>query len=253
MTQARALSLVSLLLGGSLLCSSVHASETHVFAYAVDLRELARIPGSKDKGLLRRVMTAQKNLLDDVNKRYYREPSTLITAEQALSDIVEGNLRNGYGYEYRCVIEPLLEVVGQRLEDKTSRRSLWFNLDFWLDDFRPVMKQLGLALLEDRWDREVLPFPLPDDADPWPRVSHLTSKEVSETLAAFRRADLNQIKKLDKKLFTEKTQEDDVSLEDLRATMKENLLELRRWLEVVEARKGDSESLGLVLIFDGDR
>jgi hypothetical protein len=252
--------------------AGAQASETHVFGYVVDLKELARIPGSKDKELLRKVQAAQKDLLHDIDKRLEYGTGPAITAEQALTDIVEGNLRSGHGYEYRCVIEALVEIVGQRLEDTTPRRSLWFNQDFWLDDFKPVMEQLGLSPLGARWDRETLPFGLPD-SDPWPAVSYLTAREVSEALAAFRRTDLNRIEKLDEKLFTRKTHatksdtkivpvgppgqarawEIHTSLYDLKATMKDNLLELRRWLEVAEASRDDSRSIGLVLIFDGDR
>lgn len=223
-------------------------SETLIYGYLADLDHLAQVPGSADLTLRDAIIRDQADTFSNLAGRF-GDDAGLLSAPDALTMLINGHPEAAHSYELRCVVEPILDQVATKLDDDTEERSLWFNQGFWIEDFEKIFTALGLTVLATRWADDSLPLPFPPGDHAWPTFTTLRRDRALAALRQLENLDFVAFDALPDALFLDKADEDEI--DEQRDIMKENLLQLRRWLETV-TKPEKPASVGLVLLFDGD-
>lgn len=176
---------------------------------------------------------------------------TLDVDEEALAALLDeifgGELEGGHAYEYLRVSELLLATRCRKLDDEIEVVLTYYLPNESFGRWNPVLAELGLETLAERFGETTLAFPWPVVSDvAWPGVSGFTPTDLRVLRAELDTAWRERLESLPDALLVEADTDWDPA--DTRDELKQGLTTLGRWVNRALARHQ-----GLILWMDGDQ
>lgn len=158
-------------------------AEQFLKAYSIHIGDLFQLVGSRNKAIIKTIKKnkRQANDVDDLIREWQKKPAKgekPFGLDQALNDIVAGDLDKGRAYEYLRTLELFLEGEGKLLPDEVV-----FPGRGWQEIGKEI-SEWGLPTLGAAWCSPGFSFPWKKENSPaspaWPKVTAITTEDVSK-------------------------------------------------------------------------
>lgn len=140
-------------------------AEQFLRGYSINFDDLYAVVGSKNAKIIKQAK--RKDVFEELNELL--EEFDGLTLEEAILDIVTGNLKQKEAYSYRRALEVLLEVKGKQLSDEADLPGRG-----WQEEgIKNYLIGIGLPTLGELWCSDKVPFSFPwkkinSDSVDWP-------------------------------------------------------------------------------------
>lgn len=219
-------------------------AERFVRAYTVSSGALSGLVGAKSLRGPDVLRASDEELLEELCETLDADQEALAAL---LDEIFSGELERTHAYEYLRLSELLLATRCRKLDDEIEVVLSYYLPNDSFGRWSPVLAELGLEMLAERFGETTLAFPWPVVSDvSWPGVSGFTPTDLRVLRAELDTAWRERLASLPDALLVEADTNWDPA--NTRDELEQGLTTLCRWVDLALSR-----AEGLILWMDGDQ